>query len=341
MSYWIVSGFLALSLVAYVLCAGADFGVGILELFVAKKERKEIRRLGEHAIAPIWEANHIWIIVALVILFVGFPSIHVKLATELHIPLILMLGGIILRGTAFTFRYYDISPDAASEALWTWLFRMGSVLVPLTFGLVVGATANGKIQAEPSTFFASYLAPWLGLFPAATGVFTAILFAWIAAVFLVGEIDQDSAQRHAFVNRARRWTLLTIAWGGAVTFCAWISQVPWLQTEFASPWTILCLVLSLLGVAYLWRSLGSTSVWQARIAVGVIVSAILGGFWGSAYPVAIQLDQGPALRWTEAAAPEAVLNSLSIALLVAGATVLPSLVYLYRLFKLRHSEESA
>lgn len=336
MSYWIVVVFFALSLVAYVLCAGADFGVGILELFVAKDQRKSIRKLAEHAIAPIWEANHIWIIVALVILFVGFPAIHVKLSTDLHIPMILMLGGIILRGTAFTFRYYDIQPDAASERLWTWLFRIGSVLVPIMFGLMVGATATGKIQPEATDFYTTYLAPWLGLFPIATGIFVAILFAWIAAVFLVGEAADLPEERPKYVQRARTWTLLVMTWGGVVSVCAWLAKVPWLEQGLGTPWTLTCIVGSALGVGFVWRSIGQSRNWLPRIAVGVIVTAILGGYWGTVYPVALQLDHAaPPLTWTQSAAPTPVLRGLAIALVAAGLTVVPSLFYLYRLFKSR------
>ena len=101
----IVLVFLATSILAYTLSGGVDFGVGIIEAFAPKQERGPVRRLAEKAIAPIWEANHMWIVLALVITFVAYPHLHVAITTNLHVPLLIMLVGIILRGTAFTFRY--------------------------------------------------------------------------------------------------------------------------------------------------------------------------------------------------------------------------------------------
>lgn len=339
MSYWIVLVFLAISLVSYVLCAGADFGVGILELFATRSERKAIRNMGEHAIAPIWEANHVWIIVALVILFVGFPAIHVKLATDLHIPMLMMLAGIILRGTAFTFRYYDIQSDAVSDRLWTVLFRAGSLLVPVMFGLMVGAMASGQLQAEPSSFAQTYIHPWTSLFSISVGLFTTALFAWIAAVFLVGEAIPKAELHTQFLARARSWTLIVVVSGGVVSACAWWAQVPWLQRNIVTPTTIISIATSIIGVAFTWRKLGSSRIWSPRIAVGATVSAILAGYWGAIFPTALQLaPPASPLTWPDSAAPNSSLSGLAIALVVAGLFVVPSLVYLYRLFKRTHEE---
>lgn len=339
MSYWIVLAFLAISLVAYVLCAGADFGVGILELFAARKDRKSIRNMGEHAIAPVWEANHVWIIVALVILFVGFPPIHVKLATDLHIPMLMMLSGIILRGTAFTFRYYDIQSDAVSDLLWTLLFRVGSVLVPVMFGLMVGAMASGELQAQSTSFAQTYIHPWTSPFSISVGLFTMALFAWIAAVFLVGEASTKPELHARFLPRAKLWTMLVVIAGGIVSACAWWTKVPWLQNSIFAPTTLISITVSILGVFYTWTNLGSTRIWSTRIAVGATVTAILAGYWGAVFPTALQLaPPASPLTWPESAAPNSALSGLAIALVIAGALVVPSLAYLYRLFKRANAE---
>src|SRR5512145_2862025 len=95
---------LGISLLLYVLLGGADFGAGIVEMIVGKKSSRIVSK----AIAPVWEANHIWIILAVVILFNGFPLAYTTITTYLHIPLLLALIGIIIRGAAFSFRYYDV-----------------------------------------------------------------------------------------------------------------------------------------------------------------------------------------------------------------------------------------
>ena len=98
---------LGVSFILYTLLGGADFGAGIIETFAGRKGEQTVSR----AIAPVWEANHVWLILAVVILFTAFPVVYASLSLVLHIPLMLVLIGIILRGTAFTFRHYDVIDD--------------------------------------------------------------------------------------------------------------------------------------------------------------------------------------------------------------------------------------
>ena len=331
MSESIVIAFLVLSLFAYIVSGGADFGVGILELTAPRRQRASLRKLGERAIAPIWEANHIWIILALVIVFVGFPLVHIKLTTNLHIPLLLMLAGIVVRGTAFTFRYYDLGDDQSAQRLWSVLFRVGSMVVPLVFGHIAAAMSRGQILPQPTTVYETYLAPWVGPFPLATGVFTVTLFAWLAAVFLVGELVGD--ERTAMVTRARVFTLLVVVTGGVVSGCAWYEGVPWLLTSASRPVVYLSVGVATAAVIGLWFTLASARIWLVRASAGLIVAAILGGYWGAVFPIAIEQSDGNALTWYAAAAPTATMDALATALLIAGALILPGLIYLYRLFK--------
>src|ERR1035437_9009200 len=114
---------LAVSILLYVLLGGADFGAGIVELCTGNKSIDIISK----TIAPIWEANHIWLILVVVILFNGFPQVYTSLTTYLHIPLFIILIGIIFRGTAFIFRFYDTKQDNASISF-TVLFRLSSLM---------------------------------------------------------------------------------------------------------------------------------------------------------------------------------------------------------------------
>lgn len=112
-----------LSICLYIILGGADFGAGIVELFTNKKARHKTGKIMYESIAPVWEANHMWLIIAIVVMFVGFPKIYALMSTYLHIPLILMLVGIIARGTAFTFRHYDAVEDKW-QILYTQIFTM-------------------------------------------------------------------------------------------------------------------------------------------------------------------------------------------------------------------------
>lgn len=333
-----VLAFLGLSLFAYCLTGGADFGVGIVETFSRREEQPRIRELGERAIAPVWEANHIWIIVALVITFVAFPAVHVHMTTFLHVPLLVMLAGIIVRGTGFTFRYYDVGGTPAEERLWAWLFRGGSLLVPLAFGCVAASMSRGRLPVEPTTVWASYFAPWLGAFPFAVGLFTLVLFGWLALVFLVGEAAQ--AERRQLAARARRWTILAVVTGGLVTGSAWWESVPWLARA-PHPAALVAVGVATVGVVALWRTLDGESTWWPRILAGVVLAAILGGYWGAALPVALELAGGEQITWYGAAAPAATIQGILIALAVGSCLILPGLVWLYRLFKLGPVAERA
>ncbi len=344
----VVMAFLVLSLFAYVLCGGADFGVGILELTSSRfrssrsvEERRALRKAGERAIAPVWEANHIWIIVALVILFVAFPEVHVHMATQLHIPLLLMLVGIILRGTAFVFRYYDVGDDPSVHRLWTVLFCGGSALVPFMFGHLAAAMSRGGLSSTaiftsedstlPPSVYEAYVAPWVGVFPAVTGLFVIALFAWLAAVFLVGELS--GPQQTQASARAKRWTLVVIVLGGAVTGAAWLEGVPWF-VEATKDFTVYgAFLVATSGMAFLWRLLSTNKTWTTRVVAGGVVGAVLAGYWGAVYPVALELQGGAQRTWHDAAAPAATMTALAATLLIAGALVIPGLTWLYRLFK--------
>jgi cytochrome d ubiquinol oxidase subunit II len=100
---------------AYVLTAGADFGGGVWDLLSRGPRATAQREAIARAIAPIWEVNHIWMIFVVVLLFTVFPDAFALVSVALHIPLVLVLVGIVLRGSAFVFRAYGMQPNEARE----------------------------------------------------------------------------------------------------------------------------------------------------------------------------------------------------------------------------------
>ena len=146
---------LALSLNAYVLFGGADFGGGVWDLLASGPRRNRQREVIAHALGPIWEANHVWLILAIVLTFTCFPPVCARLGTVLHIPLTLMLIGIVLRGSAFTFRTYDSQHDA-TQRRWGRIFSSASVITPVLLGVSIGAVAAGRVgQDEAGGFVAA------------------------------------------------------------------------------------------------------------------------------------------------------------------------------------------
>jgi cytochrome bd ubiquinol oxidase subunit II len=140
----IVGAVMMIALNAYVLMGGADFGGGIWDLLAGGPRREAQRALIRDSIAPIWEANHVWLIIVVVMLFTAFPSVFATLGTILHIPLTLMLVGIVLRGSAFVFRSYG-SRERAAQQRWGRVFAMSSVITPILLGVIVGAIASGAV----------------------------------------------------------------------------------------------------------------------------------------------------------------------------------------------------
>jgi cytochrome d ubiquinol oxidase subunit II len=130
-----------MSLVLYVLTGGADYGAGVWTLLT---RRRAHRAVIDKAIAPIWEANHVWLILVVTILFAGFPPAFALITTVLHVPLTVLLIGIVLRGSAFVFRTHDAGPrskEDASQAFWTRVFAASSIVAPLMLGTTIGAVA--------------------------------------------------------------------------------------------------------------------------------------------------------------------------------------------------------
>src|SRR5258708_26175 len=138
----LLGGVMLVSLTFYVLLAGADYGGGVWDLLASGPRAKGQRELVAKAIAPIWEANHVWLILVVVILFTAFPPAYALISTSLHVALLLLLFGIVLRGSALIFRTND------TQAKWQWgrIFAMASLGTPILLGVVVGAISSGSIR---------------------------------------------------------------------------------------------------------------------------------------------------------------------------------------------------
>lgn len=315
----------------YTLLGGADFGAGIIESFVGKREERTISR----AIAPVWEANHVWLILAIVILFMGFPAVYSSISVSLHIPLVIVLIGIIFRGSAFTFRHYDIRP-ARSHRFYTFLFRVSSFLTPFFLGIVLGGMILGKMPGQiPPNFFEGFVAPWLNLFCMSMGVFATCLFTYISAVFLVGEtrIEQERMMYSKFAKKALFATAVT---GVIVFVTAHFTGHDLLDEFLQSKLSVGCLVIAILLTPAIWHFLNKkhNKTIYLRIGVGVQVTLILLGWFYIQYPVLVKFSDGTELTFFNTHAPEATLKQLLLALLAGLILVIPGFVYLFKVFKI-------
>jgi cytochrome d ubiquinol oxidase subunit II len=323
-----VGAALLISLNAYVLFAGADFGGGVWDLLASGPRRERQRALIAHAIGPIWEANHVWLILAVVLLFTCFSPAAARLSIVLHVPLTLMLVGIVLRGSAFTFRSYD-SEDDELQRRWGRIFASASLITPVVIGICVGAIAAGLPAPDPrASFVEGYVRPWLAPFPLATGLLVLTLFAFLAAVYLTLEAD-DEPLREDFRRRA-------LAAGFAVFGAAWLAfgaaaisaPAVWHGLARASWAAALHLATAAAAITALW------ALWRrrwrlARLAAAAQATFIFWGWAAAQYPYIIPPD----LTLFAAAAPPITLRLILTALGIGALVLFPSLYYLMRVFK--------
>lgn len=326
-----VSAFLAIAIVFYALFAGADFGAGILLLLLPRERRTDLRHTIDHAIGPVWEANHVWLILAVVILFNGFPTAYAKVSTVLHIPITLMLVGIVLRGTAFTFRHYDVVRDK-TQRYYLRVFVVSSLLTPFMFGVIAaGLVTWPSILAVD--FYTIYVSPVLTPFAAAMGVFTCTLFAFLAAVYLTGE-THDAELRAVFVKRARQMFAVAVVVGAVVVLAGRFAEVPIFAGMFRNTFAIACAIFATLLAWPLFRSLQGGSLWFPRVVAAAQVVCVLSGWFALQYPyIVVGHDRANGLALENVAAPPATLRLLLIALVVGSLLIFPALIYLFRVFK--------
>jgi cytochrome d ubiquinol oxidase subunit II len=325
----LLAGLLALSLNAYVLFAGADFGGGVWDLLASGPRKARQRELIGHAIAPIWEANHVWLILAIVLTFTCFPPVFARLGIVLHIPLTLMLVGIVLRGSAFTFRSYDDEHDAA-QLRWGRIFASASVVTPLLLGICMGAVAAGRVGRPLSGgFVQQFVEPWLNPFAISVGVLTVVLFAFLAAVFLTLE-SHDPALCEDFRRRALATGVVVFLAAGLVLLLSLGGAAPLMREGLlGSAWAIpLHLATGASAIAVL-AALWYRRYRLARAAVAVQVSLIVWGWALAQYPYLLPPD----FTVRNSASPATTLRLVAIALVGGGLVLLPSLVYLFRVFK--------
>lgn len=332
---YVVIVFLCLAILLYLLLGGADFGAGIVELITPVKLREKMRTIAYETIGPIWEANHMWLIITIVILFVGFPTIYTVLSVHLHIPLLLMLLGIIGRGTAFIFRHYDAVKDDM-QRIYNIIFTYSSFITPLFLGIIAGSMIGGEIDVNATTFYEGYIQPWFNYFSIAVGIFTVAICGFLAAVFLMGEAA-DKEIKAAFTRQAKVLNIATVVAGGIVFLAAELEGISLMRELVANPFTLIILLLATASLALLWFYLGKNKKVLTRLIAGFQISMILFAVGFHYFPDFIILKGGNNLSLYNAAAMGKPIITLGWALLIGGVFIIPSLIYLIYSFQRNRS----
>ena len=326
---YILAGILLAALVIYALTGGADYGGGMWDMLARGPRQRQQREVIADAIAPIWEANHVWLILAVVLVFVAFPPAFGAMMTALHIPMTALLIGIVLRGSTFVFRSYDEQHDEVHQR-WSNVFGVSSFFVPFMLGLCLGALASGDIRIENGMPTTGFFAGWTQPFAITVGLFAQGLFAFLAAVYLTVDARGDDRLQEDFRLRALISGVM-LAPAAALVFFAARGGAPEIFEGLTDWWAPALLIGTSICAVGALAALWLRRFYVARFAAAGQVTLILLG-WGIAqWPYLIVPD----LTFADAAAAASTLRLLTWALAAGSVLLFPSFGYLFYIFKRR------
>jgi cytochrome bd ubiquinol oxidase subunit II len=307
----------------YAIFGGADFGAGVWDLLAGRRERgNRVRDQIDRSIGPVWEANHVWLIFVLVVLWTAFPTAFSAVMTTLYIPLALAALGIVLRGSGFAFRHALPGPVQRPA---TRVFGVASLLTPFFMGTVVGAIASGEVPAagdgDPTS-------SWTGLLPLVTGALFVVVAAYTAAIFLVRDSGAagDDELRDYFARRAL--VVAVIAGAAAAVGVIALHRDARFVYDGLTSWPGIALVVlsGICGLAALGLLVSGRSRGLRIAAVGAGMTMIW-GYFAAAFPYMLPTS----LTISGAAGASASLIAVIVVFGVAAAVVVPSLILLYTL----------
>ncbi len=323
-----VAGLVWLALTAYGVLGGADFGGGIWDLFSYGKLAERQRSAIINALGPVWEANNVWLIFAIVLTFTGFPTVFSALSQALFIPLTIALLGITLRGAAFVFRNYTPRSNFQYE-LWGRTFSAASIITPFMFGVSAGAIVGGNIRFSNGITTANYFTTWITPFAIVCGFFALGMCATLAATYLAVEAEnaQDTELSGLFRFRATVAGAITALFG-LFAFLLASGDAPLLWKGMIGPALPIMLLAMIIGIVTAFL-LFTQRLSIARITIVTEIALIMLTWAVGLSPMLVPPD----LTISKAAAPDVTLQFLIWGTIGGMVFLLPSLWLLFKVFK--------
>jgi cytochrome bd ubiquinol oxidase subunit II len=310
-------------LAAYVVLGGADFGAGVWYMALPGERRRRLRDHTYHAMGPVWEANHVWLIFVLVVVWTAYPRAFGAIFSTLYVPLFAAALGIILRGACYAMR--GVVSGAREERILGALFGLSSVLTPFALGAAVGGIASERVPVGNATGDA--VDSWLNATSLLVGTLAVATSAYLAAVWLTA--DAARARSDDLVEAFRTRALASGAVAGGLALAGLLvleSDAERIYDGLTSGAGFAAAAASAAAGAatMLWvaRRRLEAARWSAALAVGAIVAG-----WGAAQEPQVL----PGLTIDEAAAGDATLVALLVSLAVGAAILIPSLALLFGL----------
>jgi cytochrome d ubiquinol oxidase subunit II len=314
---------LLLGLAAYAVLGGADFGAGLWYVLLPGERRRPLRDHTYHAMGPVWEANHVWLIFVLVVAWTAFPEAFGSIASTLYIPLFIAAVGIILRGTTYALRGWARARD--EERIVGLIFGVSSVLTPFALGAAIGGIASARVPVGNAA--GDPWSSWLNPTSVLIGVLSVVTSAYLAAVWLTA--DAARADRDDLVAAFRVRALVTGALAGVLAIAGLAilnSDAERIYDGLTSGAGLIAVIASAVaGVATIvWvaRERFEAARWSAAVAVGTIVAG---------WALAQQPQVLPGLTVDQAAAGDATLVAVLVATGLGAVVLVPSLTLLFGL----------
>ena len=321
----VAAGILWIGATFYALFGGADFGGGLWDLLAGwdDEEGARPRAVIRRSLTPVWEANHVWLIFLLVVLWTAFGGAFSAIFTTLYVPLALAALGIVLRGAGFAF---GKSIEGLRERrLAGATFALSSVITPFFMGTVVGAIAAGNVPAAGN---GAPFSSWIQPLPLLIGAMFVASGGYLAAIFLIGDARRagEPEMEHYFRLRALAAAIVAGVFAAA-GLLALHSEARYIFDRLTSQGLPLVIISALCGLGVLVAVRRHAPTWLVRpLAAGAVVGVVWG--WGVAQfpyllPTSLRIDQG--------AAPNGTMSAILVVFAVAVIVVLPSLGLLYTL----------
>jgi cytochrome d ubiquinol oxidase subunit II len=316
--------FALIGLVFYTVLGGADFGAGFWQLTAGKgRQAQAVREHAHAAMAPVWEANHVWLIFVLTVVWTAYPTAFGSIASTLSIPLFIAAVGIIFRGVAYALRAGAAGPRELSAI--DTVFSISSVLTPFALGTAVGGIASGRVPVGNAA--GSQFSSWLNPTSLLVGVLAVTTAAYLAAVFLCADAAKldDQNLEEQFRRRALTAGVVAglIAVAGLGVVAADAERIfHGLTSGVGLSALVASLVAGIATLALVWRR----QYELARYSAAVAVAAIIAGWALAQSPIFL-----PGLTIEAAAAPRATLIAVIVAVLGGALILFPSLALLFRL----------
>jgi cytochrome bd ubiquinol oxidase subunit II len=322
--YDVPLAFVLAGLVLYTVLAGADFGAGAWRLLAGRGSSGErIRDHAHHSMGPVWEANHVWLVFVLTVMWTAYPTAFGSIASTLSVPLLLAGIGIVVRGAAYALRTGAQTPrelraiDGASA--------ISSIVTPFALGAAVGGIASGRVPVGNAAgdLFSSWLNPTSVLI----GCLAIATSAYLAAIYLAADAERLGERELAQEFRARALAAGIVAGAIALGGLAVLhADAHPLYRELIRGGALSALISSIVAGVLTLALVWSRRFEAARYTAAVAVAAIIAGWALAQYPVLL-----PGLTVAQAAAPHDTLVAIVVAVIAGGALLFPSLGLLFGL----------